>query len=79
MTANTLLHPQLDLHDCHSLVTPQAGSVIAATHRYTPSWICHGCHHSVIHPKLIHGCHSPLHLSWICHCHSLATPQADLS
>ncbi|KAG7154239.1 hypothetical protein Hamer_G026320 [Homarus americanus] len=41
---------------CHSLshpagsvmtathLTPQAGSVMTATTRYTPSWICHDCH-----------------------------------
>ncbi|KAG7154233.1 hypothetical protein Hamer_G026314 [Homarus americanus] len=73
MTATHSLHP--------------AGSVMTATHCYTPSWICHGCH-SLLHPKLMllpltvtpsagsvmtaTHCYTP---SWICHdCHSPVTP-----
>ncbi|KAG7159044.1 hypothetical protein Hamer_G027641 [Homarus americanus] len=43
MTATHWLHPKLDLSQLPLTRTPQAGSVMAATPRYT-SWICHDCH-----------------------------------
>ncbi|KAG7154238.1 hypothetical protein Hamer_G026319 [Homarus americanus] len=61
--------------------TPQAGSVMTATHpRYTPSWICHDCHHS-LHPQLDLS-RAPLtatHPAGSVMTHSLVTPLLDLS